>query len=752
MAQGSNLTAGGNLTLDATAGNVTVTGSSLTGQNILLAATQDVTLNAAQSTSTTNASNSSGGWNVGVSFGVTSESAGLGVFANGYAASGKANGTGVVNDDTTVTAGQNLIVSAGNDVTLSGAQAKGNDIILNAGNDLNLVSLQDTNSYKSTQQSVSGGVAVSESGGSGSASFSQSTVASTYASVNQQTGLFAGSGGFQINVGNNTNLTGAVVASTAPASDNILATNTLTFSNIVNSASYSATTVGGSLSSGSLVGSAALSAVGTAGGLLGLRPQGNASGTTSSAISAGTIDVLSGGSTAGLSRDISGTNGSVAPIFNLQTLQDNAAVGRAFGQVANQVAGDVIAASAWSEDSTQGILLHGLVGAVQGQLSGGNVLAGAAGGAASAASGTGAQSGGLTGGQTSLSSTTNNYLNHVQLEALLAVFTDPNATDADKAAATATAETQSNANSAALQSCNTSQCFADAANEMAGNSTPVSQNLGVLNGTSFTTQTGQQTAVSTLVFGSPTAGGVYADADLANNLADSPTLASVYGSMHNASTNPVPIVVGPGLGAIGTAAQIGEEAGTVAGTTVETEANAAAGTTSPPTQQTPVVPPGYSAATNADGSFTVTGPQSGIYKSTGLSDPNTGYPIFQTSTGSYVTLEGGNTSVPSPNVANGGSTIQQNYASGIQFQKTAQTILNGTQNTTALTETLPNGNVVNTVPDGLTSTTMTEIKSDVYLTSSDQLQAQMQNATRNGLSYNLIMSPDTTVSGSCLNR
>ena len=424
-----------------------------------------------------------------------------------------------------------------------------------------MVSLQDTNNYKSNQQSMSGGVAVSESGASGSASYSQSTVTSNFASVNQQTGLYAGSGGFQIDVGNNTNLTGAVIASTAPANDNSLTTNTLSFSDILNKANYSASTIGGSFSSsGGLAGNALANGASLLGSLTG--PGGNASGTTFSAISAGTINVLSGGSTAGLSRDTTGANGSIAPIFNLQQIQNNQAVGQAFGQIANNIAGDVIAASGWSEDSTQGILLHGLVGAMQGQISGGNALAGAAGGAASAAlapamaqylvsqgldpnsdefkqlmqagsqivgtaigaavgaaSGTGAQSGALTGGQASLSSTANNYLKHDQLQDLitaLSTCTD----DACKQAAEAKAEAQSNANSAALVNCPaTAGCYTDALNDMKSDVDLINQNSALLTGTNFiSSSTNSSTSLYSLVLGTPASGAEsdhqYADAAL----------------------------------------------------------------------------------------------------------------------------------------------------------------------------------------------------------------------------------------------
>jgi filamentous hemagglutinin len=262
-----------------------------------------------------------------------------------------------------------------------------------------------------------------------------------------------------------------VISSTAPANDNSLTTGSLTFSNILNQANYNASTIGGSFNTaGGVAGNALANGASLLGGLTG--PGGNASGTTSSAVSAGTITVTSDAmtgaiSTAGLSRNTTNTNGSIAPIFNLQQIQNNAAVGQAFGQIANQAVGDLLASQNLDENSTEGILLHGAVGAIQGQLSGGNALAGAASGAASAevatvvdtylagqgitkdnpatqaeyneiqqatsqiagtaigaavgaVGGTGTQSGATTGGQTALSSTTYNYLSHDETKALAA--------------------------------------------------------------------------------------------------------------------------------------------------------------------------------------------------------------------------------------------------------------------------------------------------------------------------------------------
>ena len=73
---------------------------------------------------------------------------------------------------------------------------------------------------------------------------------STYDSVQEQTGLFAGNGGFDVTVGRHTQLDGAVIASTASADKNSLDTGTLGFSDLHNEADFKTQHAGGSFNSG----------------------------------------------------------------------------------------------------------------------------------------------------------------------------------------------------------------------------------------------------------------------------------------------------------------------------------------------------------------------------------------------------------------------------------------------------------------------------------------------------------------------
>lgn len=81
-------------------------------------------------------------------------------------------------------------------------------------NELNVESLQDKATY-AKQQDISGQISVGTNGGNVSGSFSKSNVDANYASVNEQSGIFAGDDGYQINVKNNTDLKGAIITSNA---------------------------------------------------------------------------------------------------------------------------------------------------------------------------------------------------------------------------------------------------------------------------------------------------------------------------------------------------------------------------------------------------------------------------------------------------------------------------------------------------------------------------------------------------------
>ncbi|MDF7671053.1 hypothetical protein PT276_07590 [Orbaceae bacterium ESL0721] len=161
---------------------------------------------------------------------------------------------------------------------------KENTINLSVGGNLNLTSLQDSDDYDYDKISTSIDGSAGFGGASGNLALDSTTMTSHWQSVTEQTGIFAGSGGYNINVNNNTNLTGAVIASEATdTSKNTLNTGTLTFSDIQNSANYKVDHV--SLSVGTSNSSP------TAGAPAIYHKEESSKNTTHAAISDGTINI-----------------------------------------------------------------------------------------------------------------------------------------------------------------------------------------------------------------------------------------------------------------------------------------------------------------------------------------------------------------------------------------------------------------------------------------------------------------------------
>ncbi|WP_413481196.1 hemagglutinin repeat-containing protein [Serratia proteamaculans] len=345
---GSSLTAGNNLQLTATgkgntadSGDIAVVGSQLkAGGDTTLNAERDVLLLGAANTQKTEGSNKSSGGNIGVSIGVGQQT-GLSVFANANKSQGSEHGDGTFWSEATIDSGGTLSMHSGRDTLLSGAQASGETVKVDAGRNLTLQSQQDSDNYDAKQTSVSGGVSVAIIGAGGSASLSMSRdkLHSNYDSVQEQTGLFAGKGGYDVKVGEHTQLDGAVIASTATADKNRLDTGTLGFSDIHNQADFKAEHQGGSISSGGPVGSDLLTNLAGA-ALSGAGNKGHAEGTTQAAVSGGSVVIRDQANQKQdvnqLSRDTENANGSIGPIFDKEKEQNRLKQAQLIGEIAGQ--------------------------------------------------------------------------------------------------------------------------------------------------------------------------------------------------------------------------------------------------------------------------------------------------------------------------------------------------------------------------------------------------------------------------------
>lgn len=253
----SQVNAGGRTSIVATGAgdqsNINIIGSDVLGQQgTRLAADNNVNIKAAEQNHIEESKNESAGWNAGVT---VSNQTGFGVTAGGNLGKGKSNGTDTSYVNSHVGSKDSLTtITSGKTTNIIGGQVQGKGVQIEADN-LNVESLQDKATYKSKQQNMSAQVSVGFSGGSVSGSFSNSNVDANYASVNEQTGVFAGDDGYQIKVNKNTDLKGAIITSTQTAENlkkNSLDTGTLTSSNIQNVTEYDAKgiSVGGGFNAG----------------------------------------------------------------------------------------------------------------------------------------------------------------------------------------------------------------------------------------------------------------------------------------------------------------------------------------------------------------------------------------------------------------------------------------------------------------------------------------------------------------------
>ncbi|HAX9716561.1 VENN motif pre-toxin domain-containing protein [Serratia marcescens] len=257
------------------------------------------------------------------------------------------NGNGLTHTETTLDIGSNLKVTSGRDTRLTGAQASGEKVTVDVGRDLTLQSQQDSDRYDAKQQNASAGGSFTFGSMTGSANVSASKdkLHSNFDSVKEQTGLFAGKGGYDVKVKEHTQLDGAVIASQADKEKNRFDTGTLGWKDIHNQADYSATHSGGSFSTGGPVGKDLLTNM--AGGMLsGANNSGHAEGTTKAGVSEGTLIVRDKDKqqqdVAQLNRDTEHANdGSISPIFNKEKEQNRLKQAQLIGEIGGQ-AMDVI--------------------------------------------------------------------------------------------------------------------------------------------------------------------------------------------------------------------------------------------------------------------------------------------------------------------------------------------------------------------------------------------------------------------------
>lgn len=382
-------------------GNIHITGSVIEAPEVNLNASNNLTIDAGTNSSVQRDTYTSSGWSVGATVSPHGNGV-IGLDANVY--KGKENALEKTKTHTgTIIRGKQVNTVSGNDTEIIGSKVIGDSVTTKVGHDLKIESLQDTNDYHKISKNK--GISVSY-GMSGSARVgfdnSRGSTDSHYASVTEQAGIYAGDGGYNVQVNNATTLTGGIIKGSTDKSKNKLSSNSLRMNDIQNEASYSAKTSGYSLSTTKRSKNNPIGITGSP--KMGIPVKGNSKSTTHSAISEGIIEIAEKESLEKINHDTEQALNKLAPIFDKKTVEEKQILLSKISDHGYKLIGDIALheqnilikkiehaeeigdkeevaklrkkAQMWGEGGMYKVALHGAFGAVISDLSGYNRLKG----------------------------------------------------------------------------------------------------------------------------------------------------------------------------------------------------------------------------------------------------------------------------------------------------------------------------------------------------------------------------------------
>lgn len=371
--QGSNIKAEGDVTITSTEEDINIKGSNVEGENVTLNAAKDLNVTASKDSNVTEQDSESSSANIGVSVGTGGL---LGVNA-GYSKGEEDIDANSENyNESTVTADKELDFSSGEDTNIVGGKLTGEKVTGNVGGDLNIESKQDSNSYN--EETKSGSLGLDYDFGTGkvgiTGGYSEGNIDSDYASVTDQSGIYAGDEGFDIYVEDNTDLKGGIISGDN-SEENKLSTGTITYEDIKNKAEYEAgsTGVNVNIDNGADYNEKGLTPN------IGMPAEDEAESTTKATVSEGEIEIRDKENQkqelAGLNRDTQNALNKLGEIFDKDSIEERQELAGLFGELAyNQI-------HFMEGTDEQKAAYHALVGGIMAELTNGNFLAGASAGA-----------------------------------------------------------------------------------------------------------------------------------------------------------------------------------------------------------------------------------------------------------------------------------------------------------------------------------------------------------------------------------
>ena len=240
--QGGTLVSDGNVHIiarDAEQSGIGLTGEKVEATKLVLDSASDVNLEAGKNIVDVNNTYKSSGWSVGAGISLTGGGI-LDINASGHMARQNGDTHQESYVPTKLKAVELAQLKAKRDTNIIGSTVSGKKVEVDTGHDLHIQSLQDVDNFK--EHSKSAGFSVSSKPNfkdpTGSVNASVGRIDSKWKSVTEQAGIYAGEEGYDVNVGNNTTLEGAVIKSEAPKAKNTLTTKSLEMKDIKNEAEY----------------------------------------------------------------------------------------------------------------------------------------------------------------------------------------------------------------------------------------------------------------------------------------------------------------------------------------------------------------------------------------------------------------------------------------------------------------------------------------------------------------------------------
>ena len=360
--------------------NINIKGSNVEGKDVTLDAKENLNVTASETTNKLEQNSKSSSASVGVGFDIVTGQVSS-VTISGSKSKGEVDANSTSYNESTVKADKNLDFTSGKDTNIKGGKLSGEKVTGNVGGDLNIESKQDKNSYEEKNSSAGFGIGMpvgdkdsaNKIGIFGSAG--KSNVDSKYESVTDQSGIYTGKEGFDINVGENTDLKGGIISSEAEKDKNKISTGTLTYEDIQNKAEYEAGSIGVNVDTSK---DAEHKDAGVTPNI-GVGAKDDAESTTKATVSEGEIEIRDKENQkqdlAELNRDTKNSLNKLGEIFDKTKVQEKQEFAGMFQEIAHNYIGDLTGKISKEEKAFLNSFVDGLIA----QWTSGDFLAGASG-------------------------------------------------------------------------------------------------------------------------------------------------------------------------------------------------------------------------------------------------------------------------------------------------------------------------------------------------------------------------------------